>query len=47
MLTNAYHDEGPTWAPNGRVLMYSRVSPGGRDSQIWSVDVTGRTSAGS
>ena len=24
MITNAYHDEGPTWAPNGRVLMFSR-----------------------
>ena len=35
-------DEGPTWAPNGRVLMYTRTLPGGRGSQIWSVDVTGR-----
>jgi TolB protein len=42
MLTNAYHDEGPTWAPNGRVLMFSREAAGGRGSQIWSVDVTGR-----
>ena len=42
MLTNAYHDEGPTWAPNGRVLMFSREAANGRGSQIWSVDVTGR-----
>jgi TolB protein len=42
MLTNAYHDEGPTWAPNGRVLMFSREASNGRGSQIWSVDVTGR-----
>jgi len=42
MLTNAYHDEGPTWAPNGRVLMFSREAAGSRGSQIWSVDVTGR-----
>ena len=42
MLTNAYHDEGPTWAPNGRVLMFNREAQNGRGSQIWSVDVTGR-----
>ncbi|MGH6828865.1 MAG: Tol-Pal system beta propeller repeat protein TolB [Rhizomicrobium sp.] len=42
ILTNAYHDEGPTWAPNGRVLMFTRTAPNGRGSQIWSIDVTGR-----
>ena len=34
-------DEGPTWAPNGRVLMFSRETPGGAP-RLWSVDVTGR-----
>jgi TolB protein len=42
MISSGPHDEGPTWAPNGRVLMFSRISSGGRGSQIWSVDVTGR-----
>jgi TolB protein len=42
MLTNGWEDEGPTWAPNGRVLMFSRTLQGGRGSQIWSVDITGR-----
>jgi TolB protein len=42
ILTNGWEDEGPTWAPNGRVLMFSRTLRGGRGSQIWSVDVTGR-----
>ncbi|HEU4549146.1 MAG TPA: Tol-Pal system beta propeller repeat protein TolB [Rhizomicrobium sp.] len=42
MITSGYHDEGPTWAPNGRVLMFTREMPGQRGSQIWSVDVTGR-----
>jgi len=42
VLTNGYEDEGPTWAPNGRVLMFNRTLSGGRGSQIWSVDVTGR-----
>jgi TolB protein len=42
VLTNGFEDEGPTWAPNGRVLMFSRSLSGGRGSQIWSIDVTGR-----
>ena len=41
MLSNGWEDEGPTWAPNGRVLMFTRTIQGGRGSQIWSVDVTG------
>src|SRR5215475_10719203 len=28
LLTEGYHNEGPTWAPNGRVLMFFR-DPGG------------------
>ena len=27
-LTNGWQDEGPTWAPNGRVLMYFKEKPG-------------------
>ncbi|HEY1613703.1 MAG TPA: Tol-Pal system beta propeller repeat protein TolB [Rhizomicrobium sp.] len=42
MITDGWEDEGPTWAPNGRVLMFSRTLRGGHGSQIWSVDVTGR-----
>jgi TolB protein len=42
ILSNGWQDEGPTWAPNGRVLMFTRTVQGGRGSQIWSVDVTGR-----
>jgi TolB protein len=41
LLTTSYLDEGPTWAPNGRVLMFSRETPGGAP-RLWSVDVTGR-----
>jgi TolB protein len=41
ILTSSYMDEGPTWAPNGRVLMFSRETPGGV-SKLWTVDVTGR-----
>ena len=42
LISSGGKDEGPTWAPNGRVLMYGRELSGGRGSQIWSVDVTGR-----
>jgi TolB protein len=47
LLTHGWQDEGPTWAPNGRVIMYTRTlqaGPGGAGggSQIWSIDITGR-----
>jgi TolB protein len=46
MLTEAFHAEGPTWAPNGRVLMFFKDLPsgsGGRDKQVklYSIDLTG------
>ena len=42
VLSDGWQDEGPTWAPNGRVLMFTRTLKNGRGSEIWSVDVTGR-----
>jgi TolB protein len=42
IITDGYHNEGPTWAPNGRVLMFFRESPGEKGgAMIYSVDVTG------
>ncbi|HMT13597.1 MAG TPA: Tol-Pal system beta propeller repeat protein TolB [Aestuariivirga sp.] len=42
ILTEGYHNEGPTWAPNGRVLMFFRDTPGdSAGPQLWSVDITG------
>lgn len=42
ILTEGFHNEGPTWAPNGRVLMFFRESPGARGgAKIYSVDITG------
>jgi TolB protein len=29
LLTASFLDEGPTWAPNGRVLMFTRETAGG------------------
>lgn len=39
-LTSSYLEEGPTWAPNGRVIMFTRQARGGR-SRLYSVDITG------
>jgi TolB protein len=46
LLTESYFEEGPTWAPNGRVLMFYRQAPRGNDgsggkTQLWSIDLTG------
>jgi TolB protein len=40
VLTEGYHNEGPTFAPNGRVLMFFR-DPGNGPS-LYTIDVTGR-----
>ena len=43
ILTEGFHNEGPTWAPNGRVLMFFRDTPGPNGGpQLWTVDLTGR-----
>lgn len=39
-LTAGYHNEGPTFAPNGRVLMFFRDQGGG--PALYTIDVTGR-----
>ncbi|MBM3599105.1 MAG: Tol-Pal system protein TolB [Alphaproteobacteria bacterium] len=46
LLTESYLDEAPTWAPNGRVLMFFRQTPGdaqgrGATSRLFSIDLTG------
>ena len=46
ILASSYLDEGPTWAPNGRYLMFFRQAPnaGGRAGavRLYMVDITGR-----
>ncbi len=43
ILTEGFHNEGPTWAPNGRVLMFFRESPGASGgAKLFSIDLTGR-----
>src|SRR6185437_4285126 len=46
LLTQAFLVEGPTWAPNGRVLMYTRQTPSdarghGGSSRLYTIDLTG------
>jgi TolB protein len=41
MLAEAYLVEGPTWSPNGRVIMFQREAEPGASPTLWSVDVSG------
>ena len=45
LLANGWLVEGPTWSPNGRVLMYFRQEPGSSRSnapvKLYSIDLTG------
>ncbi len=42
VLTEGFHNEGPTWAPNGRLVMFFRESQGANGGpKIYSVDITG------
>jgi TolB protein len=40
LLTSGYHNEGPTFAPNGRVLMFFRDL--GQGPSLFTIDVSGR-----
>jgi TolB protein len=42
ILTEGYHNEGPSWAPNGRVIMFFRDPGGNAGPSLYTVDVTGR-----
>ena len=43
LITNAYHVEGPSWSPNGRVLTYFKETPGskGKSAKLYTIDITG------
>ena len=46
LLAEGFLVEGPTWAPNGRVLMFFRQDPSNRDgsggrTRLYSIDLTG------
>jgi TolB protein len=41
LLTRSTLDEGPAWAPNGRVIVFSRKDYGADRTRLFSIDVTG------
>lgn len=46
LITTSFHVEGPTWAPNGRVLSYFKEAPTGmkktsRTASLYTIDLTG------
>lgn len=44
LITTAWHVEGPTWSPNGRVLAYFKEMKGGnqnKHARVYTVDLTG------
>ena len=42
ILTEGFHNEGPTFAPNGRVIMFFRDPGGASGPALYTVDLTGR-----
>jgi TolB protein len=42
ILTEGYHNEGPTFSPNGRVIMFFRDPGGNAGPALYTVDITGR-----
>ena len=42
ILTSGFHNEGPTFAPNGRVVMFFREPGGSGGPSLYTVDISGR-----
>ena len=42
ILTEGFHNEGPTFAPNGRVIMFFRDPGGSAGPSLFTVDISGR-----
>lgn len=41
LLTRSFLDEGPSWSPNGRVIVFSRQDPTSDRTRLFTIDVTG------
>ena len=41
LLTRSTQDEGPSWSPNGRVILFSRTDFGSDRVRLFSIDVSG------
>ncbi len=42
ILSEGFHNEGPSWAPNGRYIMFFRDSGGAGGPKLHMVDINGR-----
>lgn len=41
LLTSGWLQESPSWSPNGRVIMFSRQTGGGKASRLRVIDISG------
>lgn len=41
LLTDAWQDEAPSWAPNGQFVMFNRTAQGSGDSRLYAVSIDG------
>ena len=41
LITRSALDENPTWAPNGRTIMFARQSTGASRRRLFTIDVSG------
>ncbi|HVF37722.1 MAG TPA: Tol-Pal system beta propeller repeat protein TolB [Sphingomicrobium sp.] len=41
LLTNAWQDEGPSWAPNGQFVMFHRTAQGSGNATLYAVSING------
>jgi TolB protein len=42
ILSTGFQQEGPTWAPNGRYIMFFKEAAGSGGPRLYSIDLTGR-----
>jgi TolB protein len=42
VLTEGFHNEGPTFSPNGRVIMFFRDPGGNGGPSLYTIDISGR-----
>lgn len=41
LLTNAWQDEGPSWAPNGQFILFHRTAQGSGNATLYAVPING------
>ena len=41
LITRSYMDQSPSWAPNGRVVLFARTMKAAGGSRLFTIDITG------